>query len=167
MLLRKRLLPASLFSLLLLTLSQVGYPQTSHEISIGILDVYTIGYSQESVDRIRNALRAELLAVEQPGVKVLIGSDVVPCGTIHTSHEYFRQSARINGYNYYLISSVLQEAGGLFVDMHLYSVEADQMLWGRSSWYVGTEHLLVCRTGSSTNRDKSYSIIYRFKRRCV
>lgn len=142
MLLRKRLLPASLFSLLLLTLSQVGYPQTSNDITIGILDVYTVDYSQELVDRVRYALRDELIAAEWPGLKVAIGTDIPPAGVIATSREYYHQSARINEYDYYLVSSVLQKPTGLYADINLFFTNQNSLIWNRSSWYVGTDHLI-------------------------
>lgn len=142
MLLRKRLLPASLFLLLMLTLSQVGYPQTSDDITIGILDVYTVDYSQELVDRVRYALRDELIAAEWPGLKVAIGTDIPPAGVIATSREYFHKCARVNEYDYYLVSSVLQKPTGLYADIQLFLTHQHRLIWNRSSWYVGTDHLI-------------------------
>lgn len=49
MLLRKCLLPASLCTLLLLALNQVGYSQTTDEFTIGILDIYAVNYSETGV----------------------------------------------------------------------------------------------------------------------
>lgn len=142
MLLRKRLLLASLFTLLLLTLSRLGYSQTSNEITIGILDVYTVDYSQELVDRVQYALRDELIAAEWPGLKVAIGTDIPPGRVLATSREYLRESARVNEYDYYLVNSVLQKPKGLYADIQLFSTAQNSLIWNRSSWYVGTDHLI-------------------------
>ena len=142
MLLRKCLLPASLCTLLLLALNQVGYSQTIDEITIGILDIYTVNYSVTEVKFLQQKLHNEILAVEKPGLNVMIGVDSTPTGVIETSLEYFQESARVNGYDYYLIGQVLRTPAGIFVDMRLYATAANRLVWNSSAWYVDREHLL-------------------------
>ena len=142
MLLRKCLLPASLCTLLLLALSQVGFSQTIDEITIGILDIYTVNYSETEVMTLRQELHNEILALEKPGLKVMIGVDSRPTGVIESSHEYFHHSARANGYDYYLIGQVLRKPAVIFVDLRVYATAANRLVWNSSAWYVDSEHLL-------------------------